>query len=185
MIIIIGKASSGKDAVKNALIKNHNYHGITTYTTRPMRKGEIQDVTYHYISEEEFLEKIDNGFFAEWKSYNVEDKTWYYGSAKEDLINADDSTLVILTPDGVRDVKKNGIDAKVIYLYANLHTIRKRLNIRNDINDKAEKRIQRDLKDFKDAEILADKIIYNNDGTNLDDVVKNIVEYVNGDMNEK
>ena len=87
MIIIMGKASSGKDAVKNALIKNHNYHGITTYTTRPMRKCEIQDVTYHYISEEEFLEKIDNGFFAEWKSYNVEDKTWYYGSAKEDLIN--------------------------------------------------------------------------------------------------
>lgn len=97
-------------------------------------------------------------------------------SAKEDLENADDNTVIILTPDGVRDIKKNGVKATVVYLYANLSTIKKRLKVRNDKNDKANERIQRDLKDFKDAEILANKIVYNNDEMNIDNVAESVVE---------
>ncbi|WP_440486694.1 hypothetical protein, partial [Salmonella enterica] len=49
-----GKTASGKNAVVNELVKRHWYHQITTYTTRPLRKGEKQDITYHFISDEEF-----------------------------------------------------------------------------------------------------------------------------------
>ena len=92
-----------------------------------MREGEIQDITYHYISENDFLQKIESGFFAEWKKYDVNGETWYYGSAKEDLKKADKNTIIILTPEGVRDIRDNDIDPTVIYLYTNLETIKKRL----------------------------------------------------------
>lgn len=176
ILVLMGKSASGKDRVKNELVNKYGFHSITTYTSRPMRDGEIPDVTYHYITNGEFLKRIEEGFFAEWKSYIVNGEIWYYGTAKEDIENAIENTVIILTPDGVRDIKNNGIDAIVIYLYANLSTIKKRLKLRNDKNDKAEDRIKRDLKDFKDAESLADKLVYNNIDADIETVVKNVLE---------
>lgn len=177
MLVLMGKSASGKDTLRDILVKKHGFHSVVTYTSRPMRKGEIADVTYHYISKEEFLGKIKSGFFAEWKKYPVGDDVWYYGSAKEDLEKADEKSVIILTPDGVRDVKKNGIKGTVIYLYANLTTIRTRLKNRKDTNDKAEDRIERDLRDFKGAENLANKIVYNNTEDKLEDIVNNVLSY--------
>lgn len=175
MLVLIGKAASGKDTVKDILIKEHDFHSITTFTTRPMREGEIPDVTYHYISDKEFAKKIDEGFFAEWKKYKVDGNVWYYGTAKHDLVNTDDKTVIILTPDGVRDILKYNINPVIIYLYSNIDTIKKRLYMRNDNNDKAEDRIRRDAKDFKYADLLANKIVYNNDGTSINEVVDSVI----------
>lgn len=177
MLVLIGKSTSGKDTIRDILVKKHGFHPIVTYTTRPIRVGEIQDSTYHFITEEDFKGKIDNEFFAEWKKYNVDSNVWYYGSAKEDLLNTDNNSVIILTPEGVRDIKKNGVEATVIYLYANLATIKNRLQIRGDKNDKAEDRIERDLKDFKGVETLAEKIVYNNLDDNLEDVISSILSY--------
>nr|DAF44844.1 MAG TPA: Guanylate kinase [Siphoviridae sp. ctCIv11] len=154
----------------------HGFHSIVTYTTRPMRKGEISDVTYHYISNEEFLKKIDEDFFVEWEKYRVGESVWYYGTAKEDIKDADEKSVIILTPDGVIDILKyDSIKPVVIYLYSNIDTIRKRLSKRNDNKDKAEDRIKRDAKDFKYADLLANKIVYNNDGTSVNEVVDSVI----------
>lgn len=179
MLVLIGKAASGKDSVREILVKKHGFHSIVTYTTRPMREGEIKNITYHYISENDFLQKIESGFFAEWKKYDVNGETWYYGSAKEDLKKADKNTIIILTPEGVRDIRDNDIDPTVIYLYTNLETIKKRLMKRNDTNDKLEDRIKRDTKDFEFAEILADKIISNDFNDDINDVVDTIMYFYN------
>ena len=130
-------------------------------------------------SENDFLQKIESGFFAEWKKYDVNGETWYYGSAKEDLKKADKNTIIILTPEGVRDIRDNDIDPTVIYLYTNLETIKKRLMKRNDTNDKLEDRIKRDTKDFEFAEILADKIISNDFNDDINDVVDTIMYFYN------
>ena len=84
MIILLGKTASGKDTIVNYLVKNLGYKKLTTYTTRPMRPGEVQNLQYHFISEEDFKEKISHGFFLEYKTYHTEFDDWYYGSAMED-----------------------------------------------------------------------------------------------------
>ena len=180
----MGKSCSGKDTIKNILVKEHNFHAITTYTTRPMRDGEIADVTYHYITKENFLNKIKEGFFAEWKKYIVNNEEWYYGTSFEDLKNAENNTVIILNPDGVRNIKNNNISATVVYLYANLNTIKTRLNARKDKNDDPIERIKRDLKDFKKAELLSDKIVYNNYNSKIEEVVDNILNYYRRATNE-
>ena len=60
MLILMGKTASGKTLVRDKLVKNHGFNSVVTYTTRPMRKDEIPDVTYHYISEEDFLQNGRN-----------------------------------------------------------------------------------------------------------------------------
>ena len=143
-----------------------------------MRKGEKQDVTYHFISEEDFKQKINEGFFAEWKSYITVDGVWYYGTSLEDLENADDKSVIILTPDGYRDVvNKLSENPTAIYVYANNSTIKKRLMMRGDNPNEAQRRLGHDNEDFKGIENEVDRIVYNNDGTNINEVVQKILEF--------
>ena len=179
MVIIMGKTSSGKDTVVNELISKHGLRKLVTYTTRPMRDGEKQDITYHFITEDDFKQKIRENFFAEYKSYDTEFGIWYYGVALEDVENADDKTVIILTPDGYRDViKKVKNKPKSIYIYANNSTIKERLINRGDDPKEAQRRLEHDNIDFKDVETEVDKIVYNNKGSNINDVVNKILKYL-------
>ena len=100
-------------------------------------------------------------------------------------MNASDKDVIILTPDGVRDLKNNDINLIAVYLYSNLKTIRHRLEFRGDDEKEVERRISSDIKDFKDAEMLADRIVYNNLNDNIDNVVENIVYWYKKILKEK
>ena len=179
ILILVGKTASGKDTILNQLVKKHGYKKIVTYTSRPMRKGEKQDVTYHFTSPQEFQKMIEQGLFAEYKTYNTEFGVWYYGTALVDLENADDKSVIILTPDGYRDVV-NKLSKKPIsiYLYANNSTIKKRLKKRGDDQKEAERRVSHDNDDFKGIENEVDRIVYNNESDTIDSAVQKILKYV-------
>ncbi len=173
MIILTGKSGSGKDTIKKELIKNYGYENIVTYTSRPKRRGEKDGVTYNFISEEEFKEKIEEGFFAEYKTYSVANgDVWYYGCSVRDIEHyEDENAIIILTPQGVRDVVKNvGINPTVIYLYANRNTIIERLNNRGDDKEEIERRMKYDDSDFKNWENEVTKIVYNNSNYDIKEV---------------
>lgn len=177
--IIIGKTCSGKTKIVDKLVSKYKYKKIITYTSRPIRKGEVQDKDYHFISKEDFKQKIEENFFAEWKSYNTEFGVWYYGTALEDLNNDNKKSIIILTPDGYRDViDKLSDKPTLIYIYANNPTIAKRLKKRGDNKEEAQRRIEHDNIDFKGAEYLAQKIFYNNDGIDINEVVEKIHKYI-------
>ena len=141
MITIIGKTCSGKNRIVNDLINNYGFNQIVTYTTRSPRNGEVNGETYHFVNTDDFMQKMKSGFFAEWKAYTTTEGVWYYGTAMEDLEKADDKTVVILTPDGYRDIKGK-VDCRIvsIYLYANNATIKKRLMARGGDPKEAERR---------------------------------------------
>lgn len=178
LVALMGKTCSGKDTLVNELAKK-KWKRIVTYTSRPKRKGEKDGVNYHFISEEDFASKIEEGFFAEWKSYNVGGKIWYYGSPLKELEEAESDNkkhIIILTPAGVRDVKKHINNLFTVYLYSNHATILKRLKERKDKNDTIERRMKADDEDFKDAIFLANKILYNNNHDKLADVVTKFIK---------
>ena len=176
MIAILGKTSSGKDTILNKLVSKYGYKRVVTYTTRQMRQGEKQNITYHFISEKDFKQKIENGFFAEYKIFNTNIGTLYYGISVEDLKNANKKSIMILSPNSYRDIL-NKINRKMISIYicSNNETIKKRLTIRGDRSDEAHRRMMCDDIDFKGIENEVDKIIYNNEGDNIDDVVNRII----------
>lgn len=176
MIILLGKTASGKDTIQQYLIKNYGYKKLITYTTRPMRPGEKQNVHYHFITEEEFYEKISHGFFLEHKVYHTEFGDWYYGSSKEDYRKADDKTIVILTPQGYLDLlwEEKGIKHDAIYIKCSIEEIKKRLLKRGDDCREAERRIAADINDFQFVENIVDRIVINEDKS-IEEVAKEIV----------
>lgn len=176
-IIILGKTASGKSRIVDELAKQ-GYKKIVTTTTRPARKGEIDGVDYNFISEEEFKELINTRYFAEWKKYDTAEGVWYYGSPLDEISRSDNKSIVILTPDGYRDIKDELDDHVAIYIYANNKTIRSRLSNRGDKKEEADRRIKQDNKDFKDAEFLADRIFYNNKDKDIGDLVDEICKYL-------
>lgn len=185
ILCLIGKSASGKTFVRNKLVKKHGYKSLAAFTSRPPRKGEKQDITYHFISQQDFEQKIEDGFFAEWKKYNTEQGTWYYGTALTDCYDADDDTVAILTPDGVKDLQAKEIPMVVIYIYSNLNTIKHRFSIRGDNLKEVERRMKADINDFNGAEMLADRIVYNNLSDDIEDVVSNVDYWYRKILKEK
>lgn len=182
IIIIMGKTASGKDTVCNLLCKKYAYEKVVTYTTRPMRYGEVQGESYNFVSNEEFEALEKKGFFLETKAYASAFGVWKYGSPIEALKNGRKNKVIILSPSGVENFLEAEIagkvtkNYKVIYIYANKATIKKRLLMRGDNTEEANRRILSDDKDFKSVTNLADRILYNNDGEEVAGIVKKIVE---------
>lgn len=176
MLILIGKTASGKTALQNILSEKYGFNKLITYTTRPKRTGE-DDNTYHFILEEDFLDKVKRGFFLEYKKYHTTEGIWYYGSAKEDYVDSDMNTVIILTPDGVKDLMKyKTSDMKVVYIYSNVRTIMQRLEKRGDDREEIKRRISADNHDFRDAYKLADGIVHNRYNSDLNDIADRIIK---------
>jgi len=99
MIVIIGESASGKSTVEKVLAKDFGYDRLVSYTTRPPRENEVDGVDYHFISEQEFSEKMSENFFLETTCY----RGWHYGSARADYT---ENTVGVFNPSGFRQISK-------------------------------------------------------------------------------
>ena len=111
MLILVGHSASGKTEIANELKRDYDMKKIITYTTRPKRINEIDDVDYHFVSEERFLELKEKDFFVETTYFNG----YYYGSSKEDV---KDDAVVILDPIGLSNFKNSKLD-NIIAIFLN------------------------------------------------------------------
>ena len=83
LIIISGTTCAGKGTVIQKLLeKHHNIELSVSYTSRPIRPGDIEDITYHFISRQQFEEMIESDAFLE---YEIVHGKEYYGTPKIDV----------------------------------------------------------------------------------------------------
>lgn len=151
MLILVGGSASGKSTIEKILCEEYDYKKVTSYTTRSPRDGEVDGVDYHYISQEDFFEKWQNGFFAEVGEYNG----WYYGSAVEDCTN---DKVAVLTPHGMRQLKeKSDIDVVSIYIKVPRRDRLIKILQRNDNIEEAKRRDGSDVGQFDGIE---DEVTY-------------------------
>lgn len=160
LVLLVGKTASGKDSIRKILIEKYGIKPVITYTTRPMRPGEEDGVTYHFVSDGIFDKMVEDNAFVETTSYKVANGSiWKYGTPIEGL---DGDKVIILNPSGVKAIKSNPkIDCKVFYIEATDGTISNRLRFRGDNKDEAARRIKADKFDFKNINKLYDFAIKN------------------------
>ncbi len=107
LVILIGMSGSGKDTIKDYLIKD-GYKELELFTTRPKRFDN--ESGYDFISYEEYIEKMKNGIVLESREYQIKTtgETWYYGTYIPDMsqVNDDDKYVVVSTIDSAKVIKE-------------------------------------------------------------------------------
>ena len=165
MIVLIGESGSGKSTIEKELV-NRGFKKIVSYTTRPIRKNEVDGIDYHYITEEDFLNKLQNNIFAEYTMYN----DWHYGIAKKDCI---DNAVVVVEPYGFRQLKAiNNLNIISFYIYVDERERLIRMMRRGDNLMEVFRRIFSDQGVFQGIKNEVDYIIENK---NLDMATSKII----------
>lgn len=113
MIVIVGDSASGKSTVEKMLCEKYNINKVVSYTTRPPRENEVSGWDYNFIDMNDFFEMANNDEFVEIGNY----RGWCYGSTKEQY---SDSTVAVLTPHGLRTLKKKFTDEEVFSVYISI-----------------------------------------------------------------
>ena len=114
---IMGKSASGKDTIYN-LIKNQfkNLSPVVIYTTRPMRDGEKNGITYHFISMEEMNRLEKDGKLIERRNYDTVNGLWSYATGV-DCFKEEKNYLIITTPAAYGQMREKINDAILIPIY--------------------------------------------------------------------
>jgi guanylate kinase len=84
-------------------------------TTRRPRPGETQDLDYHFLSEEEFDRRVEDGEFVEWAEYSGR----RYGTLKGELADRTDAghpVVLEIEVQGARQVRDRLPDAFLIFI---------------------------------------------------------------------
>lgn len=157
MLVIIGESASGKSSVARYLVNNFGFNNIVTYTTREPREEEVNGIDYHFINKSQFEYMSTLGSFAETAEYNG----WHYGSAKNDYEDDSNNKVAVLTPHGIRQIKKNGIDIYVVYIKIPRRDRLIKILQRGDNIEEAYRRSLSDVGQFDGIEDEADLIIEN------------------------
>ena len=180
IVALIGKAGAGKDFWLRYICENwEEVHEIISCTTRPARFGEINDVNYHFLSEEQFLSQqfVEDCMFRGWR----------YGTRLEDL-DPDRVNVGVFNLSGIGQLLKNPfIELIVINIIADdkIRLIRQLERDSSDI-DEIFRRYYADEKDFaiQRLDSIKDKLKYywpviNNSNYNDDDN-----EFIREDLDE-
>lgn len=175
-IILCGKSGSGKTTALAGLAESPKFRRIVTDTTRPMREGEVDGVSYHFDTPEEFKRISADGGFAETAEYDASFGHCAYGSRVSEYQNDDARiSVVVLNPFGVKAVtQKLKDEVAVIYISAPEFVLKERLMRRGDNDEEIRHRLMSDDRDFADIENYADITIIVNSETKPDEVSQTI-----------
>lgn len=129
LIIISGTTCAGKDTVvKELLNMNSNITKSISYTSRPIRPGEINGKNYYFVTSQEFENKIENDDFLEYAKVQYGS---YYGTPKKeviDILNTGKDVILVIDVQGAKIIKEKYPETLLIFILApSMKEIKKRL----------------------------------------------------------
>lgn len=116
LFVISGPSGVGKGTLVSRVRDRHPNLGLTvSATTRKPRAGEVPDVSYHFISEEEFSRLVDEGAFLEWDGHFGS----HYGTLWSEVnphLEAGNSVILEIDVKGAFNVRKALPESVLIFV---------------------------------------------------------------------
>lgn len=155
--VIIGPSGSGKTTLGD-YFKSIGMHELVSHTTRKMRPGEEDGISYHFVSEDEFvlIDKIEESIYSG-NRYGVSRR-----EVEEKLKSGD--VFAVTDINGAKAFRRLYKDlVSVIYICSSARRLRERMRARGDSKESVRARIHvlRDKREYANR-FFADHVIENN-----------------------
>lgn len=116
LFVVSGPAGVGKGTlVAKARAKRPDLELTVSATTRSPRPGEVAGVSYHYLSDEEFARRVENGEFIEWADVHGH----RYGTLRSEVVDRiarGSSVILEIDYQGAFNVRKTFPEAVLVFI---------------------------------------------------------------------
>jgi guanylate kinase len=161
-LVVSAPSGTGKTSICRQVLKLcPNIRFSVSYTTRSPRPGEVDGTDYHFISEEEFKERLDRGEFIEWAE-NFGNLYGTSGEAMHASLSRGLDIMLDVEPRGAKVLKENYPGGVFVFILPpTLDELRSRLNRRGfESPDVIERRFRRAVEEIKEV-FWYDYVIFN------------------------
>ena len=135
LFVVSGASGVGKSTVlAKVMEKRKDLTFSVSATTRDPRPGEVEGVSYYFVTKDVFLDMIVKGEFLEYDDHMDN----YYGTPKAQLEEklAQGHVLLDIEPNGAFIVQKARPDAQLIFIAPpSVEELEKRLRSRGDTSE--------------------------------------------------
>ncbi len=116
---VMGKSAAGKDTIYHRILEDlPDLKEIVLYTTRPERTGEVDGLTYHFVTPETLKEFADEGTLIEMRTYHTVAGDWHYATVDDGMTDLESADyLVIGTLESYEKVRDYYGDEAVVPIY--------------------------------------------------------------------
>lgn len=184
LIVISGPSGCGKGSVVKELQNIYEKENKKLYlsiscTTRLPRDGEQEGISYYFISEQDFIDKIKDNDFLEYNKYGTGK---YYGTPKSTVLKyLNDGYDIILEIDinGYKQVKNNYPNAIGIFIMPpSMGELENRLRNRHtETEESIQKRLKTAEEEIKTNDIYPYIII--NENNKQEETASKIYQIIN------
>lgn len=135
LFVISGASGVGKSTVlSRVMAERKDLSFSVSATTRNPRPGEVDGVSYYFVSKDKFLAMIENHEFLEYDAHMDN----YYGTPKaqleEKLLTG--SVILDIEPNGAFNVRREKADAVLIFIAPpSMEELERRLRGRGDTSE--------------------------------------------------
>ena len=130
LLVVSAPSGCGKGTILGEILKDDSFYYSISATTRAPREGEQDGVNYHFITKEEFEQRIAQGGMLEYAQYCGN----YYGTPKkevEQMRDAGRDVILEIEVEGARKVRALCPDAVFLFIAPpSVEELRRRLNKR-------------------------------------------------------
>ena len=181
LVILSGVSGSGKDTIKKELIKRmENVETLPSFTSRPMRDGEVEGGAYYFVTKDQFEEMIKKDEFYE---YDIHHDNYYGTSIK--LLNEKIKSGKIIVKDidvnGTENLKKllkDEVKIITIFLRVPKKELKRRLEQRGQEKTPGEIILRLNRLDYEESKISKyDYVLKNNDLEKTVQIIMTIIKY--------
>lgn len=130
LLVVSAPSGCGKGTILGEILKDDSFYYSISATTRAPREGEQDGVNYHFITKEEFEQRIAQGGMLEYAQYCGN----YYGTPKkevEQMRDAGRDVILEIEVEGAMKVRALCPDAVFLFIAPpSVEQLRRRLNKR-------------------------------------------------------